>query len=286
MSRSTSPSDGMASLSDAGSAETAQISLLPQKELDAIMNGTHPEIIALHKELEHEYQRTVASIHSHKRYREEVAKKQYAHDLRNLQGEAKKAKAALRTQMVSELDKERLKLKDWYESSRIDEKDGDQRETRQTRNKKKGYMATDTPEVAGAAKGEEVETLHCGPVLQTELRPAEIDSDMSALKLPRTPRPRVKSPESRELDCVYQHQPCFDGKNQLQDRLRYDGKWYQRGYRVTAEYADGTKTTGVIYMITPDRVWLRKHDGTKFSITLQSLANRKHSMRVAQGRDM
>ena len=91
------------------------------------------------------------------------------------------------------------------------------------------------------------------------------------------------------MDCLYQHQPLFDGKQLLQDRLRYDGKWYvptgwcvhmsicreelvtcifyffvfekdahdmlihsvmersthryQRGYRITAEYADGSKVT-------------------------------------------
>ena len=39
--------------------------------------------------------------------------------------------------MIAELEKERTKLKEWYETTRIDERDEEQREVRQTRNKKK-----------------------------------------------------------------------------------------------------------------------------------------------------
>jgi hypothetical protein len=44
--------------------------------------------------------------------------------------------------------------------------------------------------------------------------------------------------------------------------------------------------SGVIYMFTPDRVWVRKNDGEKFCLQMQALQSRKHTMRIAQGREL
>ena len=87
--------------------------LLSQEDIDAIMAGTHPEIVALHKQLEKDCRYTIDSYNSMKRYREEVSKKTCAQELRALQNESKKAKTALRSEMIAELEKERTKLTEW-----------------------------------------------------------------------------------------------------------------------------------------------------------------------------
>jgi hypothetical protein len=87
--------------------------LLSQEDIDAIMAGTHPEIVALHKQLEKDCRYTIDSYNSMKRYREEVSKKTCAQELRALQSESKKAKTALRSEMIAELEKERTKLTEW-----------------------------------------------------------------------------------------------------------------------------------------------------------------------------
>lgn len=65
---------------------------------------------------------------------------------------------------------------EWFETARI-EKDNDQRETRQTRNKKKTAAPNDSGD-NGDGRGDSGEGSYVGPIFNAELKAGEIDSDL------------------------------------------------------------------------------------------------------------
>ena len=109
-----------------------------------------------------------------------------------------------------------------------------------------------------------------------------------------------------EFECFYEHRAGTEERT-MQDRMWYDGRWFQRGFKVTVEQGGG-KEIGHIYMFSPIEVrpprparprapaplthtggtrqcWLRRADYTKFSLRLHDLTTGKAVMKLATGRD-
>ena len=200
--------------------------------------------------------------------------------------------------MITELEIEREKCKEWYQNIKIDGSDGDVRETRQTRQKRK-------PDVLDAKLPEKAlkvpmvrDPKAAGPTVKYEVTNGELVADLTLLNDTRTgskKRLTVKASDESEnqVECFYEHKPVdmVNGKlKEATDRLWYNDRWYIRGTKITVEYPDKEKETGHIMMFTAAVIWIahiRKGEMapfSKFHLRISELASKKYTMRLAQGK--
>jgi len=268
-------------------------------QIAAIENETSSELHAIYQKLAETQEDDIRAANLIRKYREETIKKMFASEFRGVQRENKDAKAELRKQMITELEIEREKCKEWYQNIKIDGSDGDVRETRQTRQKRK----VDVLDAKAPEKVLKVPVVRdpkaAGPTVKYEVTNGELVADLTLLNDTRTgskKRLTVKASDESEnqVECFYEHKPVdmVNGKvKEATDRLWYNDRWYIRGTKITVEYADKEKETGHIMMFTAAVIWIahiRKGEMapfSKFHLRISELASKKYTMRLAQGRE-
>eukprot|EP00041_Stephanoeca_diplocostata_P041773 m.8820 g.8820 ORF g.8820 m.8820 type:complete len:295 (+) comp6751_c0_seq2:130-1014(+) len=253
--------------------------------------GKHKSLLTAYADMDKERERMKRSYEYMKRHREDAVRKMFGAEQKKLHANHRKARAALRSKMIADLEVEREKIKEWYDGLRIDVSEQDHRETRQTRKRKTKADPKDAEEIPDGGVAAKTITGYVGPTLQCTMHAPDIDADMQQFRGPKSSGSKkgsrntsaaasgTQTSHNAEVECYYQHAPTSD------ERLWYDGKWYFRGYRITAEYPDGTKTTGVIFLFSPAQVWMRTKEGVKIGLHVSELAAGKYTMRAATGRE-
>eukprot|EP00040_Diaphanoeca_grandis_P043670 m.9930 g.9930 ORF g.9930 m.9930 type:complete len:294 (+) comp8016_c0_seq1:311-1192(+) len=261
-----------------------------EAQVTEINHGTHKDLQTIYTKLTQQKQDRMRSAALLKKYREETVKKIFSQEFRFLHGENKKAKAELRKQMISDLETERVKCKEWLDNIKIDAIDADVRETRRLTRAKRRVGGEEPENVEKSKKPKVVrDPSIAGPMVQLEVKAHDLDTDLQMLNDPRMSKKRIQAiqqnaPEPSTVECFYEHKPVIHEK-QFSDRLWYEGKWYFRESKITVEYADGTRQTGHVFMFTSAEIWIRRLDLTKFSLRISELVNKKYSMRLAIGRE-
>ena len=180
------------------------------------------------------------------------AKKEHKAGLNALSTKNKTARIETRKRMIDQVEAEKKKCIDWYNTVKIDADlnaapTGRQTRRRVQRGDEEGDRAakddSDLAELAEKAK-------KAVPIFRLDLVASEIEGDMRALNAAKPAKP-TKKREQKEVvvqeytkECYYEHLPIPEERVAYGDRLRYDGRWYYRFQKVTLETHGSVKVTG------------------------------------------
>lgn len=250
-------------------------------EIEAVKNGTHKELLAGYRKIGEDSASYLCTVESTRNYCRDNIRKLHKANQTTYASALKKSKTAARKRLISDLETEKEKTKLWFDTSKIDESEQDLQQSRKTR-RTRGDAQDDgsSGKEPSAKQANPPNTL---PVFKLELSDADIAHDVRIFKEGKHKSKgsaQAHAPD-KEYECYYEHHDSGD------DRLRYDTRSYHRGYKVTVERPKSShKVTGHIFMFTPQEVWLRKADLTKYGFRISELANGKLTLRVATGRSV
>jgi len=256
-------------------------------EIKQIEDGTYSALIAGTKELGREHSLKLKMSAQIRDIHLETAKKLYRTEDKRLTAHIKKTKSETRKRLISEVESERDKCRIWFETAKIDSNgsDGDLRGKRQLRRKRDKDAEAEVE--SETAPKDNVPSRDLWPIIQLELESHETANDLLQLNKQKQKSRAAQLAKDEDIECFYEHKVSADERNALADRLRYDGKWYYRFHKVTVEFPDAPKITGIISMLSPIKAWLRCKDASQgfFSVSLADLTKGRVKLRAATGRE-
>eukprot|EP00729_Bicosta_minor_P003637 gene3637-6838_t len=236
-----------------------------QLEEEQVRNGTHPDFLKAMQDFTYlsELKLQCATILSAQT--KATAKKEHKAEANALSAKGKATRQETRKRMIEEVEMEKQKCIDWYNTVKIDTDMMNGRSGRQTRRRvQRGdedseRLAKEEQESADA----EEKAKKAVPIFRLDLLAAEVEE---------------------ERECYYEHVPVPEDKVAYGDKLRYDGKWFYRFQKVTVE-VESYKITGVITSISPVTLWIRRKINGLHPVTLGDLKTGKALLRLATGRE-
>eukprot|EP00039_Didymoeca_costata_P027180 m.17676 g.17676 ORF g.17676 m.17676 type:complete len:302 (-) comp6078_c0_seq2:108-1013(-) len=268
------------------------------KEIEEVEAGTHPTLAAAYRQLEYDFLVREFRAEAQKAYELDFAKKSFRQDEKALTQRTKLLKSSARKRKIQELESEKEKLNEWFKHSTIDGSRAEEgRESRKTRQSQKLNVEAQGQDPEGGAATSATDSQP--PIIHLKLEDPDLEADLKHVtSTSKRGKAMQTTDPTKAFECFYEHKCTLDFKS-IGDRLRYDGKWFYRGYKITVESPshegskkndntrkqESQKITGVIFMFTPYEVWIRLQDLRKYSFLLSDLEKGTLAMRIATGRE-